>query len=165
MSDNKDDEERRSERVRAILLLRHLLDHGLDTISYLPDAVDNTRVSSVVTEYTRFSVDSATIQARLIVTKFDKYDKTNDMEACEFLLNSLERTLAADLRMDLREGDNFPILYLRMIKLIRTTSIQKARLGQSNGGAEECAMPLRHSGPIGGKPWKTTDTSCSTIWI
>jgi hypothetical protein len=56
----------------------HLLDHGLDTISFLPDAVDKTRLSSVFMEYTRFSVDSATIQARLIVKKFDKYDRMND---------------------------------------------------------------------------------------
>jgi hypothetical protein len=101
----------------------HLQDKGLDTIAYLPDAVDKTRVSSVVTEYTRFSVDSATKQALLIVNKYDEYDKANDHEACEFLLNSLDPTLADDLRMDRRDGDNFPVMYLRMIRLIRSTSI------------------------------------------
>jgi hypothetical protein len=101
----------------------HLQDKGLDTIAYLPDAVDTTRVSSVVTEYTRFSVDSATKQAQLIVNKYDEYDTANDHEACEFLLNSLDPTLADDLRMDRRDGDNFPIMYIRLIRLIRSTSI------------------------------------------
>jgi hypothetical protein len=70
----------------------HLRDTGLDTISYLPDAVDTTQVSSVVTKYTRFSVYSATKQVQLIVTKYDQYNKANNHhEACGFLLkNSLE---------------------------------------------------------------------------
>jgi hypothetical protein len=101
----------------------HLQDKGLDTIAYLPDSIDKTRVSSVVTEYTRFSVDSAIIQTRLVVKKFDKYDEANDYEACMFLLNSLEPTLAYDLQQDRREDDHFPILYLRMIKFIRNASI------------------------------------------
>jgi hypothetical protein len=49
---------------------------GMDTIAYLPDAVEKTKVSSVVTEYTRFSIDSASIQVKLIDHMYDEYDRT-----------------------------------------------------------------------------------------
>ena len=81
---------------------------GMDTISYLPDPDDNTKVLSVVTCSTRFSLEAALESARdFRKTKYDRYDRNNDDSAKHWLLDSLDPELAKDIKDRLFPTDGF----------------------------------------------------------
>jgi hypothetical protein len=104
---------------------RHLVNMGMDSITYVPDPIDNTTMVSCVTAHGRFTVASV---KRLIgpqVLLYDSFDKSNDREASEYLLESLEADLARELRDVMDPGEPFPVTFLRFIHLIRSTSIDR----------------------------------------
>ena len=72
---------------------RHLKDTGMDTIAYLPDPGDETKVSNVVKLHARYTVQSAQLLVEKQLVKYDKYDELNDMAATTYLLSSLAVTL------------------------------------------------------------------------
>jgi len=75
----------------------HLVDTGMDSIAYIPDPVDSSLMVNVVEDHGRFTLESVTKQVQSQLTKYDMYDKTNDAEATDFLLDSLEDDLAKEL--------------------------------------------------------------------
>ena len=59
--------------------MKHMQLHGLDTITYLVDPGDSTKMCSVVTHYTRFKLSNVTTASKnLYENHFDAYDKAND---------------------------------------------------------------------------------------
>lgn len=104
---------------------RHLVNHGLDTITYVPDPVDNNIMVNCVKEHGRFSVDSIKRLVKGQLTMYDKYDRANDREATQFLLDSLDLELQKELRASIDDSDCFPLVFLRLIKNIRSISIDR----------------------------------------
>ena len=67
---------------------------GMDTITYLPDPTDASKVLSVVENYSRFGLQDAITEARsLRDTHFDKFDRNNDDSARNWFLDSIDETL------------------------------------------------------------------------
>ncbi len=102
-----------------------LKDTGMDSIAYVPDPVDRTRMVNVVKEHGRFSVQSITKQIQPQLLKYDSYDKANDRESSDFLLDSLESELSKELHEIKDIDDPFPVLWLRLIHTVRSTSIDR----------------------------------------
>ena len=69
----------------------HLIKFGMDTIGFLPDPKDSTKVQSVVTYHARFTGDmeKSLAGSKTISKLFDPWDRKNDYEARQFLLSSL----------------------------------------------------------------------------
>ena len=104
-------------------ILERVEQNGYYAITHLKDPVDSNLMVCVISGHPRFTVDSAikltTDQAKL----YDKYDKANDKEAVRFLTNSLDPDLATKLHQRVKSTDTFPVVFMRLIQLIRTTSI------------------------------------------
>ena len=103
----------------------HLTDTGMDTIAYLPDPTDETKMSNVVKSHARYTVQSAQLLVENQLVSYDKYDKTNDKAARAYLLASLAVTLSNKVAEKLEDSDPFPIVWLQFLKAIQSTSIER----------------------------------------
>jgi hypothetical protein len=77
---------------------KHLVKHGLDTIAYIPDPSDKTKILSAVTQYPLLNFKKAD---HVLMGRFSLYDgfaKCDDTEAVEFLLSSVNKGLKTHLR-------------------------------------------------------------------
>ena len=106
-------------------VLRHLEDHGMDTISFLPDPLDKNEMISVVKNHARFSLEYAQQEYAKLKNSMDTYDTSNHEAAVTFLRNTLDPDLEEllDTRMD--EDEAFPIAWLRLTDLVVSSSIDK----------------------------------------
>ena len=102
-----------------------LLKHGLDTITFVHDPSDNTKMVSVVKDHPRFviALDMSIENARKLSYKYDRYDQENSAAAREFLVNSLHQDLASRLIKVVETTDSFAIVWLRLLKLLVPTSV------------------------------------------
>jgi hypothetical protein len=76
---------------------KHLFKHGLDTIAYVPDPSNKTKILSAVTQYPLLNPKKAD---HVLVGRFSLYDgfaKCDDAEAVEFLLSSVDKSLKTHL--------------------------------------------------------------------
>ena len=103
----------------------HLVDTGMDSIAYLQDPEDDKKMSNVVKAHARYTVDLAKKFCATQVTRYDKYDRTNDVAAKAFLLASIEETLSNRVEEKLEDTDAFPIVWLQLIKTIQSTSVER----------------------------------------
>ena len=100
-------------------VMARLKDTGLDTITYLPDPVDNNKMISVVNTSARFSVESATKLVQEQLKKYDEYDLENDKAAVSFLLKSLETSLKKKVMERMSNPEEcFPIVWMKFLKII-----------------------------------------------
>jgi hypothetical protein len=71
---------------------------GLDTITYLPDPDDDTKMISVVGDYSKFDIQTTIVSsAKLRAARFDRYDRNNDDSARNWLLASVDDDLKKDI--------------------------------------------------------------------
>ena len=103
----------------------HLRDCGLDTITYLPDPEDPSTVSSVIQAHSRYTVDLGTTLSNILHASFDSYDKINDKVVTTFLMNSQDVSLRNDLEDRKKASDPFTVVWLRLLHLITSTSVDK----------------------------------------
>ena len=91
---------------------KHLTGHGLDTITYLRDPLDSSKVLSVVMSHARFSADIKTTKksADYFAERYDDFDRSNDEAAKLFLLDSLETKLALLLERKVKDDDGFVLV-------------------------------------------------------
>ena len=97
----------------------------MDTIAYLADPEDPTKMTNVVKSHARYTVDTAKVLSQAQILKYDKYDRTNDVAAKAYLLASIEASLSNKVEEKLEEGDTFPIVCLQLIKTIQSTLLQR----------------------------------------
>jgi hypothetical protein len=75
-------------------VLKHLQDTGMDAISYLPNPQDPTTMINVIENHSCYTVKTAIDASGQLLSKFNKYDLTNDKAAREFLLALLDSKLS-----------------------------------------------------------------------
>ena len=103
----------------------HLTNTGMDSIAYLPDPTDETKMSNVVKSHARYTVQSAQLLIKKELVRYDTYDKMNDKAARAYLLASLAVELSNKIAEKLEESDPFPIVWLQFLKAIQSTSIER----------------------------------------
>ena len=110
---------------------KHLVEHGLDTITYMTDPTDEKKVVSVVDSHARFDVKEGIKQAndmantKSIHETWDSYDLDNIRDAKDFLYNSLDDDLEGQLYEVCSETDTFAALWLRLIHIVKSVSIDR----------------------------------------
>ena len=97
----------------------------MDSIAYLRDPTDGTKMTNVVKAHARYTVQSAKALAEDQVVLYDKYDRTNNMAARTYLLASLTVDLSNKVAEKLDEADSFPGVWLQFLKSIQSTSIER----------------------------------------
>ena len=104
----------------------HLVKHGLDTISYLPDPRNNSQVLCAVTKHAQMTGDMRKTEAlaQYTLNRFDTWDKKHDSEAKSFLLASMTEDLKKDFKPFYdKETDTFALVWLKLIHyLVSSTS-------------------------------------------
>ena len=105
-------------------VLQHLERHGMDPISYVPDPLDVNKMTCCVSGHTRLSLDTISVTMTTQMALYDPYDKANDLDARDFLFASLSDELSKELRSLVDTTDTFPVVYLRLINVLRHRTIQ-----------------------------------------
>jgi hypothetical protein len=100
---------------------------GMDTITYLPDADDVSKMISVIGDYSKFNLQTTVMMssAQIRKTSFDRYDRNNDDSARNWLLASVDDSLKKDISERLSLFDGFASHWLQMIHLIESTSYKR----------------------------------------
>ena len=106
--------------------LKLLEQRGLDTVTYLPDPLDPTKMLSVITDYPRFDQEIVASQSKLIVNKWDQMDRHNDEEVTELLFKVLHPDLAADLKKK-TDGKKCVVVWMKMIQKTQDVSINDVK--------------------------------------
>lgn len=104
--------------------MKHFVDVGIDSITYLPHPSDPNRMESVIKYHSSFSLESVRTHSKHFITLWDGYDRSNDRAATECLLSSLERTLYEKIEKKVRDGDTFVIVWMRLMGTIQLTSYE-----------------------------------------
>jgi hypothetical protein len=103
-------------------LLKHFVDVGIDTITYLPHPSDPDRMESVIKYHASFSLETVTEHVGNLQPLWDGFDRSNDKAATECLLASLETTLYETIEKKVREDDTFTMVWMRFMATIQSTS-------------------------------------------
>jgi hypothetical protein len=97
----------------------------MDSIAYLRDPTDNTKMTNVIKAHARNTVQSAKLLAEAQVQLYNKYNRTNNMAARTYLLASLSTELSNKVTEKLDDSDSFPVVWLQFLKSIQSTSIER----------------------------------------
>ncbi len=104
-------------------VLKHFEKYGLDTITYVCDPANPTKMASIVDQHTKFSKEDASKAVQLVIKDYDEYDKANIADAKTFVENSLTKELAKELGMSTKKGiDNFVDFWMLLMEIIRVPS-------------------------------------------
>jgi hypothetical protein len=105
---------------------QHFKYHGMDTITYLPDPIDPaTIMSSVVEMHSRFSMEYAAAALATQAKLYDKYDVSNDSDATNFLMESVDDEIFKELDLVCGDDKYFPIVFLEFMKIARTVTVER----------------------------------------
>ena len=75
-------------------VMQHLKEHGLDTITYLPDPTKKDTLVSVITDHARFTIeDGAKTANKIREDHFDRSARSNEKDATRFVTNSVDMNL------------------------------------------------------------------------
>jgi hypothetical protein len=105
-------------------VMDHLINTGMDSISYLPDPKDATKMISIITSHSHFTISSLRTHSRKLKPLFDDYDHKNDKAAKHFLLNSLSKELGGLIKKKTQDDDTFVIVWMLILQSIQSTSIE-----------------------------------------
>ena len=102
-----------------------LTDCGLDTIAYVADPVEANRMTNVVKEHTRFTLESVKTKIAPQLLKYDSYDKENDRTASKMLLSSLEAEFHDTIHQLIDDSTPFPVIWMEIVHATRSFSIER----------------------------------------
>jgi hypothetical protein len=104
----------------------YLQRNELDSITYLPDPQDPSKMIFIIQHYSKFELQTTIEASRYLrKTKFDRYDRNNDDSARNWLLNSLDPELKDDVTKRVKSSDGFCVNWLQMIRLVQSTSFNR----------------------------------------
>ena len=107
-------------RLDETLILR-----GMDTIAYMPDPADNTRMRHIVKEHTRFTLRHVQQNAAAHCQQFDTYDAENDTAARLSLLESVDLKLRQRIETKTSSNDSFCLTWMTFISILQSDSVTK----------------------------------------
>jgi hypothetical protein len=102
----------------------HLTDCGMDSIAYLPGPKNELLMTNVVKSHSRYTIQTAKALSTKQLMLYDKYNKSNDRAAVNFVLSLLSPALIK-IKEKTEDSDSFHIVWLQLIKTIQSTSIER----------------------------------------
>ena len=103
--------------------MNHLVQYGLDTITYIQDPTKPTEVLSVVTDHALFNIKEGVVMGNNLMKHFDKYNHENIHDAKEFLFNSIDDKFETQLYQNCKDDDSFVTFWLNLIHIVQSISI------------------------------------------
>lgn len=93
---------------------QHLIDTGMDTIAYLIDPQNAATTISIITNHSRFTMETARTASNLLSTNhYDMYDKMNSKAAKESLFDSLDHDLVTLVKQRSLPEDTFCTVWMQ----------------------------------------------------
>jgi hypothetical protein len=91
--------------------------NGMDTIAYVPDPFFPDRMAYILEDYPKFQADKNICgQTDLVYPKWDSYDRANNKNAVQCLLNSLYKSLHLRVTSRLRDTDvQFTTVWMKVV--------------------------------------------------
>ena len=109
--------------------LRHMQQHGLDTVFYMEGvAADGTGGKELFTYHSRYSKDSVDTHTTDPSRFNDYHSKTALKESAEWLLNSLDETMKKTLRPVIAKKPNGPQLWMAIARDVQANSIRRCKV-------------------------------------
>ena len=115
-----------------MLIWKKMEEYGLDTIAYLPDpSVDasavtyTTKVHSVITHHSHFTMDKASEAAKAQSAKYNKYDQANNMDTKDLKYKSINTDIQDKLNMVKEEKTFFIEHWMEVISIICLPTVDK----------------------------------------
>ena len=101
---------------------KHLTKYGLDTLAYLPDPMDGSKVLNVIEHHAKFTGDTekAFEMAQSFMNEFDDWDKKHDNECKTFLIDSLDSELYKGFKPFYKRDRSFASTWLCLIAYLLT---------------------------------------------
>ena len=109
-------------------VLKHLKDHGLDTITYLQHPNRAGEVVCVINQHALFTMQEGVKlgnDRKKDGTSYDTYCMENDQDAKEFLINSMDEDLERQLYENCNEQDSFIAMWFNLINIVKSVSIMR----------------------------------------
>ena len=103
----------------------HLVKHGLDTMAYLPDPRDPTKVINVVEEHAKFigDLEGSLKNCSDLRALYDTWDHKHDNEAKTFLINSIDPHLYKGFKPFYDKNSlSFTATWLKLVNYLLTTN-------------------------------------------
>ena len=126
-------------------IMAHLKQHGMDTISYVPDPAKPMVMESVVEKPNLFTKEYVVSQIPFYTGRYDEYDRLNDRTATDFLLASLDADLERKVTEALVTSPNpsFLLTWMTLVEKMRLLSVSRVTNCQKR--VEE-RLPTDYSG-------------------
>ena len=108
-------------------LKKHFEKNGMDTVTYLHDPHDQSKMLCVLTNHPMYvpHLDKSLKMAEKLSAKFDRYDLEDDSTCKEFLLNSLGTDLKTRMLDKLKTSDTFVMAWFKFVHYLNTTSLNR----------------------------------------
>ena len=107
-------------------VMKHFVQYGLDTITYVSHPSIKATVVFVLTHHGLYTLkDGETRSTLLVENHYDVYDKANDSDAKEFLLNSVSDDLEKQLYENCNDNNSFIMYWLNLVHIVKTVSIDR----------------------------------------
>ena len=100
-------------------VMKHFERYGLDTITYVGDPADHSKMISIVAHHTKYTMASAKQAYQAYENQLDAYDKANTEDAKIFIENSLSKELAKELGQITKTIDNFIEYWMHLMDIVR----------------------------------------------
>ena len=105
-------------------IMKHFVAYDMDTITYVENPTDSKSVVSVITNHGLFTLKGGSkLGDKIKKDHFDTYCHENDRDAKEFLMNCLDDELESQLYENCDDDCSFVTLWLNLIHIIRSISI------------------------------------------
>ena len=104
--------------------MKHFVQYGLDTNTCVSHPSIKATVVSVLAHHGLCTLkDGETRSTLLVENHYDVYDKANDSDAKEFLLNSVSNDLEKQLYENCNNNDSFIMHWLNLVHIVKTVFI------------------------------------------
>ena len=108
------------------LIWTKMEEHGLETIAYLPDpsvdasaVTDTTKVYSIITHHSCFTMDKASEAAKAQSAKCNKCDQANSIDAKNLLHKSIDMDIQDELNLVKEEKTTFIEHWMEVMSIIQ----------------------------------------------
>ena len=121
---NKDDKDFDFDKFGQSIF-KHFVDHGLDSVMYVPSIVDGTKTVNVITMYDQVHTDHVITKSAEYAMKYDQYDHDNNKAAKRYLEDAIHGDLFCDLQRRSELEDSAATTWMRILGIVSDGSIER----------------------------------------
>jgi len=104
---------------------KHLAKCGMDTVMFVPSMQDPTKMINVVLHPDQATLEHVEKESKKLSMLFDKYDRSNAVDANEYIKATLGTDLKRDLELRERSDDLPAVTWMRVMHLVQDISIER----------------------------------------